>query len=337
MTLPLDRLFDHLDRMTDERGVLEQATGTVPNAEQGHRTTDNARLLVVTLHEPDTGVVKRLNRTALNLVADAQHKDGRFKNKIDPTGKWTDKPTATDAWGLAMWGFGAACKHNDPRVRFTASRGFTLGLRQRPGTPRAMAYATLGAIEVFADDAESRHARTMLVDMLALFPIVPTDTWMWAESRLTTANAVVVEALIAASSALGRTADLERAINVLTWLVDIESHDGHVSVTGTAGRGPGEPSPQFDQKPADVAALANACWRAHAVTGDKTWSDTVIRCAEWFTGANDAKVAMIDTDSGGAFDSLTATGPSAHQGAEATLAFVSTMQRARSLTAAAQA
>jgi hypothetical protein len=35
------------------------------------------------------------------------------------------------------------------------------------------------------------------------------------------------------------------------------------------GRGEGRPA--FDQYPAEVAALADACARAAAVTGDSTW------------------------------------------------------------------
>jgi hypothetical protein len=44
-----------------------------------------------------------------------------------------------------------------------------------------------------------------------------------------------------------------------------------LSVVPGGGWGRGEGRPAFDQYPAEVAALADACARAAAVTGDSTW------------------------------------------------------------------
>ncbi len=51
----------------------------------------------------------------------------------------------------------------------------------------------------------------------------------------------------------------------------------------------------------------------------------------WFLGANDVGVALFDPDTGGGCDGLHAAGRNANQGAESTLAFLSTMQQARRL------
>ena len=51
----------------------------------------------------------------------------------------------------------------------------------------------------------------------------------------------------------------------------------------------------FDQQPIEVAAMADACARAYAVTGDSTWRDGVeLRSVGWFLGANDVGVPMCD-------------------------------------------
>ena len=55
------------------------------------------------------------------------------------------------------------------------------------------------------------------------------------------------------------------------------------------------------------------------------------RSIAWFTGANDHGVAMIDPDTGGGFDGLTDTAVNTNQGAESTLALLSTLQHARTL------
>lgn len=77
--------------------------------------------------------------------------------------------------------------------------------------------------------------------------------------------------------------------------------------------------------------MADACWRAADVTGERSWLRGVAAASLWFAGTNDAGLAMFDERSGGGFDGLQRDSVNLNQGAESTLAFVSTMQRARSL------
>ncbi len=58
----------------------------------------------------------------------------------------------------------------------------------------------------------------------------------------------------------------------------------------------------------------------------------MVHAAEWFDGANDTGVMMRDLDSGGGFDGLRSDGVNLNQGAESTLALISTRQRAQTLT-----
>jgi len=72
--------------------------------------------------------------------------------------------------------------------------------------------------------------------------------------------------------------------------------------------------------------MADACARAHTMTGDDRWARGVELAAGWFTGANDVGVAMSDADTGGGYDGLHAEGANRNQGTESTLAFITTMQ-----------
>ena len=58
----------------------------------------------------------------------------------------------------------------------------------------------------------------------------------------------------------------------------------------------------------------------------------VTAAANWFAGNNDTGLPMYDDVSGGGFDGLQPEGVNLNQGAESTLALISTRQRARSLT-----
>lgn len=99
-----------------------------------------------------------------------------------------------------------------------------------------------------------------------------------------------------------------------------------------AGAGRGDCRPGFDQQPIEVAALADACVQAHAVTGDDGWLNDVDRAIRWFDGDNDLGVAMFDPVTGGSYDGLTPTGPNLNQGAESTLALITTTQHRHRLS-----
>ena len=57
--------------------------------------------------------------------------------------------------------------------------------------------------------------------------------------------------------------------------------------------------------------------------------DGIAAAANWFLGDNDAAAVMWDPNTGGGFDGLERDGANRNQGAESTLAFLSTMQHAR--------
>lgn len=72
--------------------------------------------------------------------------------------------------------------------------------------------------------------------------------------------------------------------------------------------------------------MADACARAHSLTGDDRWARGVELAAWWFSGANDVGVVMSDAQTGGGYDGLHAEGANRNQGTESTLAFITTMQ-----------
>jgi len=325
--------FDHLDHLSDHQGLFEHADGTTRRLEHGYCTDDNARLLAVSVREPDAGTAGRLGRQALSFCLESQAADGRIRNRLDQHGRWIDQPDTKDWWGRATWAFGAAAvHHDDPEVRAIALRSFETSASCRSRWSRSMAFAALGAADVLSVHRHHAGAYRLMVDAVARIGVPdPADApgWYWPEPRLTYANAALPEALIAAGAALGDPRVLDAGLAMLTWLVDLQTRDGHLSVVGVGGRGPDDPDVQFDQQPIEVAAIADACWRAFTLTGDSGWSARVVMALAWFEGCNDSDAVMWDSRSGGGYDGLRADGPNTNQGAESTLAFVSTVQRAR--------
>lgn len=320
----------HLERMSDHRGLFEHAEGIDRRTEHGYCTDDNARMLVVTSREPDVGAAHRLSRLALQFVCSAQDATGRSRNRMAVGGQWLDEPATEDCWGRSLWGLGvAATQHSNPTVRRWALRAFERGAKQRSQYPRAMAFAALGAAEIIAVDPHHHGARKLLEATLEMVGPLPAGAWGWPEPTLRYANAALAEAVIAAGSALGRADVVDKGLAMLGWLLDLETRDAHLSITGVGGRSPGDRAVQFDQQPIEVAALADACWRAAQVSDDPRWPQGIEMAAAWFAGDNDIGVAVFDATSGGGYDGLMVGGVNLNQGAESSLAFIATMQRAR--------
>jgi hypothetical protein len=133
---------------------------------------------------------------------------------------------------------------------------------------------------------------------------------------------------------LDRPSLLKQGLELLAWLLDHETGEGHLSVTPAGGSGPGDARPAFDQQPIEVAALADACARAAMVDGNPRWADGVHAGVAWFLGENDGRCVMWDPATGGGFDGLEVDGVNRNQGAESTLALLSTLQHARHLVPA---
>lgn len=323
--------FTHLRRLTDAGGLHEHALGTTPRPEHGYCVDDVARALVVVCREADPELAD-LRAQYLGFVLDAQGPDGRFRNRRAADLSWLGQPTVKDWWGRALWGLGFAA--DDP----LALAAFDRGVRRRAPWPRAMAFAALGAAEVLRGRPAHQGALDLLRAAASLIgrPAV-TPGWPWPEPRLTYANAVLPDALLAAGAALNDPVLLDDGLRLLGWLVALQTRNGQLSVVPVAGRGPVDRGRGFDQQPIEVATLADACTRAHSLTGDRRWSDAVERAAAWFLGANDVGLPLYDPDSGGGCDGLHPARRNTNQGAESTLALVSTFQQARRLRVAVPA
>jgi hypothetical protein len=332
-------VFDHLLRMTDHRGTFEHACLSEPRREHGYCADDMARVLVVATRQPDSdGAVNGLARVAVQFLNDAQSFGGKCRNRMDRHGRWTDEPAAEDAWGRCLWGLGTAAAHSDVSlIRRLAVIQFERSAAARSPWPRAMAFAALGAAELLAVEPGHRTARTLITDYAAGVAGPNGDAeWPWPEPRLTYANAVLPEAMIAAGVVLEDAPLRQRGLDLLGWLVEHETADGHLSPTPVGGRGPGDSRPGFDQQPIEISTIADACARASDVDAGAIWPDTVRAAAAWFEGVNDAGLRMWDPQTGGGFDGLHADGVNLNQGAESTLAALSTTQQALRLATVPQ-
>jgi hypothetical protein len=330
--------FRHLQRLTDNVGVFERAHGVVPRHEYGYRVDDVACGLVVVCREPSPSTeLITLGRRYLYFLAQAQGADGKVRSRLGDDRRWRGQPEAQDAWGRSLWALGtAAARGPTAEFRAEALARFDASARVGSSYPHSMAFAALGAAEILERWPRHPGALSLLAVAGTVIGESPADTaWPWPAPRLSYANAAIAEAVIAAGEKLGRARLLQNGLRMLSWLLAGETRGGHLSVVPTGGWGRGEDRPAFDQRPAEVAALADACARAAAVTGDSTWLSGVEMSVTWLLGDNDAGIAMLDERTGGCSDALSRASRSRNQGAESTLAMISVLQQGRRLASAA--
>jgi hypothetical protein len=326
--------FSHVARLSDDTGLLEHARNGIVRREHGYCVDDVSRGLLVASREPrPSAEVVRLAERYLAFLTHAQGPDGGFRNRMSYDRRWLDEPSDGDWWGRALWGLGtAAARSTVPWIRREAGLAFRLGARRRSPWPRAMAFAGLGAAEVLRADPRSREAADLLGDAATVIGLPAGDPeWVWPEPELTYANPALAEVLIAAGDLLGDEPLLGAGLRMLSWLCGAQQHQGHLSTVAVGGWRPGMPKHRFDQQPIEAAATADACATAAAVTGDDRWDGPLFEAIAWFLGDNDTQTVMYDPLTGGCYDGLTAEGPNLNQGAESTLALVSTLQHARNL------
>lgn len=324
--------FDHLLHLSDSIGTFEHAEYGQPRRAHGYCTDDMARVLVVVAREPSPSrSVTALGRTAMRFLVAAQDVFGRARNRRDAAGRWHGRYGVEDCWGRSLTAFGnAANRGQDDWLRQMGILSFGHAVQQRSRWPRAMAFAALGAAEVLESVPRHPAARALLNDAVETIGAPADDPrWRWTESRLSYANATVAEALLAAGQALDRPEVVERGLVLLRWLLDRETVGDHLSLTPVGGSGPAEAPPRFDQQPIEAAAMADACARAELATGDPTWGRGVDLATRWFLGENDARAVMWNVETGGGYDGLHAAGINRNQGAESTIALISTLQHAR--------
>lgn len=336
--------FRHLLRLFDGVAVMEHCWHTMPRLDHGSCSDDMARLLVVTSRAQAMGVadadVHRLSTAALAYCRAAALTGCPVRSRMDVGRRWVDEPHSADTDARVLWGIGVASACPDSWLAVPAAELFSELAPSFIGpSPRSIAIATIGACEVLGTSAgrasaSHSHEAGRLLGRLAPQLLRPlAGPWRWPEARTSYANATLCEALIAAGVALGDSGLTTDGLEMLDWLVGIERAGGWFSFSPVGGRGPGETSAAFDQQPIEAASMADACWRAHAVTGAPRWAELANDAAAWFTGRNDCGLALFDARSGGCADGLHADAINKNQGAESTIAAISAAQRAQQLCA----
>ncbi|MCS6908673.1 MAG: glycosyltransferase family 4 protein, partial [Anaerolineales bacterium] len=335
-TLPEIRL-DHLQRMTDDTGLLQHAIYTVPNYHYGYTTDDNARglLLTVLLEELNgemSAEVERLASRYLAFLTYAYHpKTHRFRNELSYQRQWLEDNGSDDCYGRAIWSLGSVYRRsNNEALKQSSLHLLQLALpaAQTIESPRANAYLLLGLEEYLQAQPGDRLAQSLFRSkaegLLRLYQQNNSDEWEWFEEVLAYDNAVLSRGLLIAGASLQNDEMIQAALRSLRWLAEVQrAEQGHFAPVGNMGfYRRGGPKARFDQQPLEAYAMVGACLDAYRVTQDAFWYSEARRAFEWFLGNNDLNLPLVDCSTGGCRDGLQPSRVNQNQGAESTLSYL---------------
>jgi len=343
VALPAPNL-DHVEILSDDTGILQHATFSVPRYAEGYCLDDNARaLLLVTLLEDSGADDPRLVRVlASRYLAFVDHafdrSSGRFRNFMSYERLWTERHGSDDSHGRALWALGTVVGCSaDPGRLSLAGELFHAALPAVStfSSPRAWAFALLGIeqyLQAFGGDRSVQTAgREIAERLLSLFRRTNQPDWPWCENRVTYCNARLPQALIASASWIGDVQMAATGLQSLEWLMTIQrTGDGYFAPVGTNGFfDRGMTAAAFDQQPVEACATVSACMHAFRSTGDHRWTEHARRAFMWFLGQNHLQQALYDPLSGGCRDALHADRLNENQGAESTLSFLLALMEMR--------
>ncbi|PTS72991.1 glycosyl transferase family 1 [Sphingomonas sp. HMWF008] len=331
-TIPLKPDFSAVERMSDATGMLQHSIYSVPDRRHGYCIDDNARALMLVSQMPDMDAALRDGWMTIyaSFVQYAWNPEARrFRNFMNFDRTWCEDTGSEDSNGRTLWALGVTARDAQlAKHRQWALSMFdmTASLALELGSPRAHAFAMLGAAAIL--DAYPSHtlARTILSrfgdELCGLLEEARRPEWEWFEIVLAYDNARLPEALIRAGTALGRDDLVQCGITTLDWIVGKQtSPDGRFRAIGSEsfGRVYAEPL-QFDQQPLEAQATIDACSAAFDASKDLRWVEEAGRAYRWYLGHNDLDLPLATAQDGGCFDGLMPNGLNRNQGAESILA-----------------
>ncbi|PIQ81492.1 MAG: hypothetical protein COV76_08695 [Candidatus Omnitrophica bacterium CG11_big_fil_rev_8_21_14_0_20_64_10] len=331
--------LNHLFRLTDDFGIIQFSTLSLPNVSSGYTVDDNARALVVACSfysGKEKNLLKRI-KIYLNFIEYVLGENGFFGNyvKSDRTAddELNENENLEDANGRTLWALAVAASngHLPENLKDKALRLFRKRTEKYPmfESPRASAFYIKGLCLLLkqnglTDDSGLQEEMIRHCDRLvSLYRGVSSQEWPWFENYLTYSNAVFPEALLLGHHQTGNSDYFEIGTQTLAFLIRQTFVGGIYAPIGQDGwhHKMGERR-YFDQQPEDASAMACALATAYRITGKADYKKLMYEAFNWFLGDNSLEQVVYDRATGGCYDGVGEGHINLNQGAESTTSYL---------------
>jgi glycosyltransferase involved in cell wall biosynthesis len=323
----------HINRLTDDTGIIQHAKFGIPNLKEGYCLDDNSRALLMVLmayrQKKDMRALE-LSPVYLSYIHYLQNADGTFRNFLSFSRNFLDEVGSEDSFGRTIWALGylLANAPNDAYyqtgklVFFDAAPNFEK-LKSIRGIANTMIGISYYLKSNPSDDSMTERLRNLANVLMKHYYNNQATDWNWFESLLAYDNGILPLALLHSAEILNEDKITNAAIESMNFLTRHTLRDNYLSIIGNEKwyKKEGERS-VFAQQPIDAMAMVLMYHQAFYLTKDKDYLNKLYTSFLWFLGENDLRMSLYDFETKGCCDGFESYGVNRNQGAESSLAYL---------------
>ena len=323
----------HVQRLTDDTGIVQHAKYGIPNLKEGYCLDDNSRALILAIlayQQNKSKAALELLPIYLSFIQYMQCDDGNFRNFLSFKREYLDEVGSEDSFGRTVWALGYLIS-NAPNNSYREF-GKDLFLKSAPHFSklthlRGIANTIIGLekyLEAHPYDGHIKEQMNMLiVPLKAAYQTHRNDKWHWFEEKMTYDNGILPLALLCHYQVTKDEESLSMALESMAFLSKHTISDGYLNPVGNDGWlfKEGGQMALYDQQAIETMAMVLMYFKAYEITLDLGYIKQMYLCYQWFLGENSLKLPLYDHETKGCGDGLQPHGVNRNQGAESTLAY----------------
>jgi len=323
----------HINRLTDDTGIIQHAKFGIPNLKEGYCLDDNARALLMVLmtyKQTKNKQALELLPIYLSYIHYMQNADGTFKNFLSFSRNFLDKVGSEDSFGRTIWALGylLANAPNDAYYQtgkvifFNAVSNF-----EKLKSIRSIANTMIGVSYYLKSNPSDNSMKELLQNMadtlIGHYEMNKTDNWKWFESLLAYDNGILPLALLHAAEILNNDKITRVAMESMNFIAENTLKENYLSIIGNEKwYSKDKERSVFAQQPVDAMAMVLMFHQAYHLTKNKEYINKLYTSFLWFLGENDLRMSLYDYETKGCCDGFESYGINRNQGAESSLAYL---------------
>jgi glycosyltransferase involved in cell wall biosynthesis len=323
----------HVQRLTDDTGIVQHAKYGIPNLKEGYCVDDNARALILTIlayQQNKSKVALDLLPIYLSYIQYMQCDNGNFRNFLSFRREYLDEVGTEDSFGRTIWSLGYLinCAPNNSYREFARE----LFLRSVPHFKdlkhlRGLGNTIIGLTYFLKAHPNDEHIKDQLDKLAeplkAAYRKNKQGHWNWFEEKMTYDNAILPLALMSYYEVSKDQEAYDIAFESMEYLTQKTLISGYLNPVGNDGWlfRDGPEMAIYDQQAIETMAMVLMYFKAYEITHDKTYIKQMYVSYQWFLGENILRIPLFDHETKGCADGLQTYGINRNQGAESTLAY----------------
>jgi glycosyltransferase involved in cell wall biosynthesis len=322
----------HIQRLTDDTGIVQHAKYGIPNLKEGYCLDDNARALIMVIlayKQNKSKIALELLPVYLSYIQYMQCDDGNFRNFLSFKREYLDEVGSEDSFGRTIWALGFLI-NNAPNNSY---REFAKDLffRSIPHFSklkhlRGLANTIIGLSSYLKanpnDEGMIDELNQLVVPLKAAYRSQSNENWHWFEEKMTYDNALLPLALLHHYQVTQDAESLEIGMVTMNFLDKKTLDKGYLNPVGNDGwLYKDKEMALHDQQAIETMAMVLMYFKAYEVSQDMQYIKKMYVCYQWFLGENSLRLPLYDYETKGCGDGLQPFGVNRNQGAESTLAY----------------